>query len=70
MAPASHLPSVAHVDVGAHGLEGPSATGQQVGAVVGLQQADVVCTLALKEMEAQAGWTIYIYGQRAQKKLP
>lgn len=32
----AHLPAMSHCDEGADGLEGTSATGQQVGPVVGL----------------------------------
>ena len=32
----AHLPAMSHGDEGADGLEGASATGQQVGPVVGL----------------------------------
>lgn len=36
-----------HVDEGADGVEGAGATGQQVGPVVGVQQADVVGAVGL-----------------------
>lgn len=45
----THLSPVPHVDVGAHRLEGTGAAGQQVGAVVGLQETDKVGTLRLEE---------------------
>lgn len=45
----THLSPVPHVDVGAHRLEGTGAAGQQVGAVVGLQETDKVGALRLEE---------------------
>lgn len=44
----THLSSVAHIDEGTHGLEGTGATGQEVGAVVGLQEANKVGTFHLQ----------------------
>lgn len=43
----AHLSPVANVDEGAHWLEGTGAAGQQVGAVVGLQETDKVGALRL-----------------------
>lgn len=51
----AYLPSVPHIDEGAHGLEGTSATGQEVGAVVGLQEADKVGTLRLQNTDTHTG---------------
>lgn len=47
----AYLSSVPHVDEGTHGLEGPGATGQEVGAVVGLQKANKVGTLGLQNKD-------------------
>lgn len=43
----AYLSSVPHVDEGTHGLEGTGATGQEVSAVVGLQETNKVGTLRL-----------------------
>lgn len=45
--PVAYLSSVAHIDEGAHWLEGTGATRQEVGAVVRLQEANKVGTLCL-----------------------
>lgn len=45
--PQSHLPTVPNHDEGASGVEGPGATGQQVGSVVRLQHPHEVGTLHL-----------------------
>lgn len=45
--PQAHLPAVPNRDEGAGGMEGPSATCQQVGSVVGLQHPHEVGTLHL-----------------------
>lgn len=44
----AYLSSVSHVDESTHGLEGTSATGQEVGAVVWLQEANEVGTFCLQ----------------------
>lgn len=44
----AYLSSVPHTDEGAHGLEGTGSTGQEVGAVVGLQEANKVGTFRLQ----------------------
>lgn len=49
-----HLSSVAHADESAHWLESTGSTGQEVGAVVGLQEADKVGALRLENTDA---WT-------------
>lgn len=49
----AYLSSVSHIDEGTHWLEGTSATGQKVGAVVGLQEADKVGTLRLNKNKTQ-----------------
>lgn len=49
-----HLSSVAHADERAHWLESTGSTGQEVGAVVGLQEADKVGALRLQNTDA---WT-------------
>lgn len=49
-----HLSSVAHADESAHWLESTGSTGQEVGAVVGLQEADKVGALRLQNTDA---WT-------------
>lgn len=50
----THLSSVAHADVSAHRLESTGSTGQEVGAVVGLQEANKVGALRLRDTET---WT-------------
>lgn len=45
----AHLSSVPHVNEGTHWLEGTGTTGQEVGAVVGLQETDEVGALRLQE---------------------
>lgn len=47
----AYLSSVPHVNEGTHGLEGAGATGQEVGAVVGLQEANKVGTLRLRNTD-------------------
>lgn len=49
-----HLSSVAHADESAYWLESTGSTGQEVGAVVGLQEADKVGALRLQNTDA---WT-------------
>lgn len=49
-----HLSSVANADESAHWLESTGSTGQEVGAVVGLQEADKVGALCLQNTDA---WT-------------
>lgn len=51
---APHLSSVAHTDKSAHWLESTGSTGQEVGAVVGLQEADEVGALRLQNTDT---WT-------------
>lgn len=46
----AYLSSVSHIDESTHGLEGTSATGQEVGTVVGLQEANEVGTLCLQNI--------------------
>lgn len=48
-----HLSSVAHADESAHGLESTGSTGQEVGAVVGLQEANKVGALRLQNTETR-----------------
>lgn len=45
----AHLSSVPHVNEGTHWLEGTGTTGQEVSAVVGLQETDKVGALRLQE---------------------
>lgn len=45
----AHLSPVPHVNEGTHWLEGTGTTGQEVGAVVGLQETDKVGALRLQE---------------------
>lgn len=47
----AYLSSVPHIYEGTHGLEGAGATGQEVGAVVGLQEANKVGTLRLRNTD-------------------
>lgn len=47
----SYLSSVPHIDEGTHRLEGSSATGQEVSAVVWLKKADKVGTLRLQNTD-------------------
>lgn len=51
---APHLSSVAHADESAHWLESTGSTGQEVGAVVGLQEAHEVGALRLQNTDM---WT-------------
>lgn len=51
---APHLSSVAHTDESADWLESTGSTGQEVGAVVGLQEADEVGALRLQNTNT---WT-------------
>lgn len=56
--PKAHLPTVPNCDEGTDGLEGPGATCQQVGPVVGLQHPHEVGTLRLwGEEECRGGRT-------------
>lgn len=50
----THLSSVAHADESAHWLKSTGSTGQEVGAVVGLQEANKVGALRLRDTER---WT-------------
>ena len=50
-----YLSSMAHVHVGTHRMEGSGTTGQQVCAVMGLQQAHKVGTLRLRETHTHGG---------------
>lgn len=52
--PKAHLPTVPNRDEGTGGMEGPSATCQQVGSVVGLQHPHEVGTLRLVGREEGA----------------
>ena len=47
----AYLSSVSNINEGTHGLEGAGATGQEVGAVVGLQEANKVGTLRLRNTD-------------------